>query len=302
MEEFNNIIKKYNKSYISQLNHLENLEDINQFALVFYKDVAEVYDCITRVKNIERNPTGFDLIDSPILGLLVKIWKLLKTIIEFYEENKGEMISILERSLIEVAITASYLLKNDESVIEDYRKCSYKDRLNILKELKKGSPLFQTKAGVRLLKSVNEKMTLEGFSIDDFKTQKANRWKLQGKSFFDIFKEVSHENLYKYTYGMMSESIHGSWNDSMDFYLYRNEDNTFSTNPFYQETDIRFISPILNFCNDPYKTWIQRIGCNDKDVLNILNILNLIEKINSKLLFQFDKHYDDWESITDNYE
>jgi hypothetical protein len=283
MEELKNIIKKYNQSYLSQLNDLEN---IDQFALVFYKDVAEIYDIITKVKNIERNPTGYDLVDAPILGLLVKICKLLKTIIEFYERDKREMISILGRPLIESAITASYLLQNDESVIEDYRKCSYKVRLNILKELKEGSPFFQTKAGEILLKSVNEKMNLEGFSVGDFEIQKANRWKLQGKNFFEIFKEISHQDLYKYTYGMMSESIHGSWNDSMDCYLHRNEDNTFSTNSSHQKlTDIKLISPILNFCNDPYKTWIQRIGCNDK------NVLNIIERINTILLVQLHKYH-----------
>ncbi|TOF71133.1 DUF5677 domain-containing protein, partial [Vibrio parahaemolyticus] len=117
------------------------------------------------------------------------------------------------RPLIEAAVTAEYLLLSEPEVIEDYRKCSYKDRLRILRELKEGSRFFETKAGKRLLKSVQEKMDLEGFTEEDFKVQKTNRWKLQGKNFFDIFKEISYEDLYKYTYGMMSESIHGSWNE-----------------------------------------------------------------------------------------
>jgi hypothetical protein len=66
--------------------------------------------------------------------------------------------------------------------------------------------LLESKAGKRLLKSVREKLAIEGFAKDDFSKQKDNRWRLQGKTFFDIFAEIHHENLYAATYGMMSDS------------------------------------------------------------------------------------------------
>ena len=44
---------------------LSSLDSVNRFALGFYKDVAEIYDCLTRVKNVETNPTGFNLLDAP---------------------------------------------------------------------------------------------------------------------------------------------------------------------------------------------------------------------------------------------
>jgi hypothetical protein len=117
MDEFRNILKRYDESYISK--NLQSVDDINEFGTTFYKDVAKIYDCITRVKNVERNPTGFSLHDAPILGLLVRIWKLLKEIIRYYEADNAEIISILERPLIEASVTATYLLKNDQSVIVD---------------------------------------------------------------------------------------------------------------------------------------------------------------------------------------
>jgi hypothetical protein len=287
MEEISNVIKKYDETYIS--NNLRSVAEINKFATIFYKDVADIYDCITRVKNVDRNPTGFSLSDAPILGLLVRIWKLLREIIRYYEENNAEIISILERPLIEAAVTATYLLQNDDSVIEDYRKCSYKDRLRILRELKEGSSFFETKAGKRLLKSVNEKMELENFSVEDFKIQKKNRWKLQGKRFFDIFSKIINEQLYKHTYGMMSESIHGSWNESMDFCLKQKDDGTFSPFPFYHRADIRYVSPTLKFCNPPFKLWLERIEANDK---YLLEVLNWVERVNTRLFMMFDEQYD----------
>lgn len=185
MEEIFAITEKYDEAYVRE--GLDSLEDINKFTTVFYKDVGDIYDGLTRVINTERNPVGFSLNDAPILGLLVRVWKLLKEIIKYYEQDNAEIISLLERPLIEASVVATYLMMNDESVIEDYRKCSYKDRLRILRDLESGSVFLETKAGNRLLESVREKMELEGLTTQDFDEQKRNRWRLQGKSFYDIF-------------------------------------------------------------------------------------------------------------------
>ena len=287
MDEIRKITEKYDVAFVKD--GLGSLEAINEFALTFYKDVAEVYDCITRIRSIERNPKGFTLEDAPILGLLVRVWKLLKEVIIYYERNNAEIIAILERPLIEASVVATYLLTNGQNVIEDYRKCSYKDRLRILRDLENGSAFFDTKAGKRLLKAVREKMRFENLTAQDFDAQKKNRWKIQGKTFYDIFSEVEHADLYAATYGMMSESIHGSWNESMDWCLTKNEDGTFSAYPFHHPADIRFVAPTLKFTNRPFRLWLQRIDAYDE---NLRNVLDWVERVNTALFVQFDQKYD----------
>lgn len=287
MDEILKITEKYDGAFMKE--RLGSVEAVNKFALTFYKDVAEIYDCITRIRNIERNPRGFSLNDAPILGLLVRIWKLLKEVIRYYEENNAEIIGILERPLIEAAVVARYLMTSDQSVVEDYRKCSYKDRLRLLRNLQMGSAFYKTKAGQRLIKSVREKMDFEKLTLQDFEVQKKNRWKIQGKSFYDIFAKAEHVDLYAATYGMMSESIHGSWNESMDFCLNKNDDGTFSTYPFPHPADIRFVSPTLLFTNKPYRLWLQRIDAYDE---NLGKLLDWIGRVNAALFRQFDEMYD----------
>ncbi len=287
MDEIRTITDKYDESYIGD--SLESLEGLNRFALTFCKDVANIYDCLTRIKNVERNPSGFSLDDAPVLGLLVRVCKLLTEIARYYEEDKAEIISILERPLIEASVIATFLMTNGPDVIEDYRKCSYKDRLRILRDLESGSAFYDTKAGTRLLASVREKIAFEGLTPHDFETQKENRWKIQGKSFYDIFSEVEHADLYAATYGMMSESIHGSWNESMDWCLTRNEDGTFSAYPFYHPADVRFICPILKFTNKPFRLWLQCIEAYDD---NLRGVLDWIERVNLALFSKFDALYD----------
>lgn len=287
LEELQEITEKYDAEYIK--NGFATVDELNRFGLTFFKDVAEIYDCITRIKNTERNPTGYTFDDAPILGLLVRVWKLMKEVIRYYEEDNAEVISVLERPLIEAAVTASFLMGSTSDVMEDYRKCSYKDRLRLVRDMESGSPFLDTKAGKRLLASVREKLALEGLNPSDFEMQKRNRWRVQGKTFHAIFSEVEHADLYACTYGMMSESVHGSWNESLDWCLTRNEDGTFSAYPFFHPADVRFLSPTLRFTNRPFRLWLQRIDAYDE---NLQAQLDWIDRVNSALFQKFDTLYD----------
>ncbi|HET7550445.1 MAG TPA: DUF5677 domain-containing protein [Gemmatimonadaceae bacterium] len=289
MDEIADRVKKYDESYIRE--HLVSPSDVNAFAATFFMDVAELYDTFTRIRNIERNPTGFSYDEAPILGLLVRMWKLMKEIVRYYVDDNAEFVGILERPFIEAAVVSRFLLSNDRSVVEDYRKCSYKDRLRFLRDHAAGSAFFvQTKPGQRLVRSVQDKLRREGLTEADFTVQKRNRWKIQGKSFYDIFAVVERADMYAATYGMMSESIHGSWNDSIDFDLRQLEDGTFGTYPFSQPADIRYVAPLIRFSNPAYREWLQRIEAYDQ---GLADILDWIERVNHALFLRFDETFEE---------
>ena len=289
MEEVRNIILRYKDLDFEK--EVSTFDGLVALSTTFYRDVAEIYDVVTRVKNVERNPTGFDFNDAAILGLLVRIWEILKEIVIYYEKNNADIISLLDRQVIEAAVTAKYLLiKGDEAII-DYRKCSYKDRINMILDSQKNPEFWQTKQGQRLMKSIMDKLETEGWNIGSFEEQKKNRWKLQGKSFYKIFTEIEPEAYYKHLYGIPSEGIHGSWNDSMDYNLQKNEDETFSVYPFYQAVDIRFVTPILRLCHDPYTMWLKRIDSEDE---YLLKALEWTRRMNVKLYNSFEAVYESY--------
>ena len=133
-------------------------------------------------------------------------------------------------------------------------------------------------------------MQNEGFSTDDFKEQKKNRWRLQGKSFYDIFAEIHPADQYPATYGMMSECIHGSWNESLDWCLRARPDGTFKPNLFSYPADVRFLAPTLHFTTPPFRQWAQRIDVYDDDTQRLLD---WIELVNETIFRAFDAHFDE---------
>src|SRR3954454_10195061 len=101
MNELRDILAKYSDVDIDK--EITTREGRARFSASFYRDVAEIYDAVTRIRNVERNPAGFDLNDAPILGLLIRMWKILKEVVRYYEEDNAQIIGMLDRPFVEAA-------------------------------------------------------------------------------------------------------------------------------------------------------------------------------------------------------
>jgi hypothetical protein len=91
---------------------------------------------------------------------------------------------------------------------------------------------------------------------------------------------------------MMSESIHGSWHETLEFCLAQRDDRTFSAYPFSHAADVRFISPTIRFTTPPFRLWLQRIEVADD---YLIQVLDWIDRVNVALFRRFDELYDDFQ-------
>ena len=282
MDEIHAILAKYEGDYLARL--LASTPEADRLALTFYEDVAEILDVLSRLRNVERNPTGFCIDDAPILGLLVRTWKLLKLVLWIYKEDSAEYAAVAERSLIEVAVTATYLLRSDSSAIEDYRRCSYKSRFKILEQASSEASYFDSKAGRRFLRSIKEKLALEGLDENSFEEQIANHWRLQGSTFRRIFEHVMGVDLYPAAYGTSSESVHGSWQDVRGYCLQGDVARGFL--PLYEplRVHVGHVSMIVPFATMPFREWAERVQLDEP---YIGEALDFVDRLNIRL---FDKY------------
>ena len=283
MDEIQAILAKYERNYLVRL--LASTPEADRLALAFYEDVAEILDILSRMKNVERNPTGFSIDDAPILGLLVRTWKLLKLVIWIYKEESAEYAVIAERSLMEVAVTATYLLRSGTSTMEDYRRCSYGNRFKILEQAAAGAMYYRSKPGQRLLRSIREKLALEGLDENSFEEQIANGWRLGGKTFLRVFEDVMGEDLYAVSYGASSESVHGSWQDIRGYSLQRDAARE-GFYPLYEplRVNVGNACMIVSFATLPFRKWAKRVQLDNP---YIGEVLDFIDRLNVRL---FDKY------------
>jgi hypothetical protein len=86
MDELREILIKYKDIDIDE--KLGSFDSLVAFSTVFYRDVAEIYDAVTRTRNLDRNPIGFQSNDAAILGLLVRTWKILKDCLLLRKEKR----------------------------------------------------------------------------------------------------------------------------------------------------------------------------------------------------------------------
>ena len=286
MQEIDRIWLKYDEACL--LDRLESLDDVNRLTLIFGRDVAATFRLVTLLRNRSRYPSGYGLSDAPVIGLLTRVAKLLRLVCMFYELDNAEYLSVFSRPLIESAVVATYLLREGKDAVEDFRRCSYKDTLRILRDHEGGSEFFRTPAGRRVLRSALDDLALEGLSNQSFARQKRNRWRLQGKSLYDIFGEVAGPDEFPFVYGIMSESIHGSWNESMDWCL-SNDDGTFSAYASFVGVDARAMLPLVRYATPPYALWIERIRLRD-EALHLT--LDRIQHYARTIYFKFDELYD----------
>ena len=271
------------------MDRLESLDDVNQLALAFCEDVARTYRLITLRRNPSRDPAGYGLADAPIVGLLTRVAKLFRLVCKFYKLGNADHLNAFSRPLVESAIIATYLLREGDEAVEDFRRCSYKHTLRILRDYENGSEFFRTAAGQRVLRSALDDLALEGLSKQSFAVQKRNGWRLQGKSLYDIFGEVVSPAEYPFVYGILSESIHGSWNESMDWCLSRKDDGTFSAFSRHVGVDARAILPFVLYATPPFVLWSDRIQIQDD---SMRQTFDRIDNYSRSIFRRFDELYD----------
>ena len=116
----------------------------------------------------------------------------------------------------------------------------------------------------------------------------AGAWRA-GRCTREIFAEVAGAAAYPFVYGIMSESIHGSWNESMDWCLLRNDDATFSAYALLVGVDARVMLPLVRYATPPYVLWIERIELRDK---SLTQTLDRIQQYAVTIYSRFDELYD----------
>lgn len=276
MNEITEIFNKYSNIDLSEFSKTEI--KLNEFVIKFSKDLGELIDLLSRVINHETHPNYYNLNESTIVGSITRIVKFYQEYIKFQELNKQEIQSLFMRPMYESFIITKYLIKNGTESQENFRLVSYRARYQNFKKLieldDKEHPIIK-----RQLLKLESKLNIDGFTIEDLKIENSKqynkKWKLDGKSFREINKEVDNDDLYSFIYGVGSDAVHGNWQEIIDFHLTRKENGYFGFLN-YEKCDCRVIVPMNSIVIESLLEFMNWNKCLTKEIENGLIRMNKI--------------------------
>jgi len=272
MIEINNILLKYFKKPSDSFTETEI--KLNAFLIQFSKDLADLTDLLSRLRNRETHPNYYNINEMTIVGSITRIIKLFKEIIINYELNKLEILTLFARPLYESFIVTKYLIRNGINSQINFRKVSYRARFKNLKFLNeveyKTHPIIQ-----RQIIKLNSKLKEDGFTISDLEKEdkKNKQWKLDGKSFWEIHSEVDNTDLYSFIYGAGSDAVHGNWQEILDFHI-TNKENGYFGFLNYEKCDCRSLVLINSIAIESIIEFLKWNSCiTDEIEIGLNNML-----------------------------
>jgi hypothetical protein len=247
------------------------------------------------ISNSPYSSIGYSKDEAIIYGHLARIFDLLRSIRRsvLKETATREIISIMNRSIIETCITLEYFLTfYDDKLLDDYRMTSLKMLRSYENVVKKNIDLRNgDKIAIEdsILKSISKAYENSGVSRDDIDKWNAKKSILKG--FKDRFKDVGKEDLYDVAYRTGSQSTHGNWDTLTTNYLIYNIDTErFSIDLREIPLDFREINPILIIIVNTLKVYLslyERNEANLKDIEffeELLACLADLEELHEKYL------------------
>jgi hypothetical protein len=186
---------------------------------------------------------GFTKEQAPIVGLMVRIWKLYDMMCYHVSQNHGEISSMFIRPIYEAYIKVMYLIANPTSY-ESFIRTSYKSDIEMYKDLKpKEEEGSLDQAGTKILRRIESLMDRDNLDIEELLQINHSGWRFDGKDFRTISKEILPDNFYTFIFSNSSSFIHGDWRDIRKSHL-AEENRRYYPDPETDPVDPRYILPI----------------------------------------------------------
>jgi hypothetical protein len=244
----------------------------------YLKELSELTSYI--IDPSKENCISYSINDGTIVGLFVKIVKCHNEIITAYLNKKGDVLMWLSRPLYEAFVLMKYLIVNGKDSQRNYRLVSYRNRFKRLAECKMRNSAIDKV----MLTKFYDAIKVDGFSEIDFETEdkqpKSKKWKLDGKNFGELHREVENPNTYSYVYGTLSEFIHSGWGEARQYNLKQCSENKFIAKlEYYDNLEIQYITPINSIVLEAAVEFLKWNEREDevvilKEHIRINNLLN----------------------------
>ena len=169
---------------------------------------------------------------AAICGNMVRLYKLLHSVLDQTCQRRQETSFILSRLVFETLVNIRYMIKEFSSeLIGSYVGYSFRHERKLRDVIQAN---INTRHGVilpiedRMLKSINRSAAAAGILLDEVDLKQKGPW--GGKNLFDKSEAVGLDEAYLAVFGGASHSVHGNWHEIYGNHLHWDENEGFTPN------------------------------------------------------------------------
>lgn len=162
-------------------------------------------------------------------GHLIRLFKLVDGLLDQTVKLRRETSFVLGRLAFECIVNLRYLIAYaSEELFDSYRSYSLRHERRLLGLIRmniedRGGEVLAIEQ--RMINSIERSFRVSGISLDAAATPAERNW--GGKNLFERAKGVGLESAYLAAFGGASHSVHGNWQDLLEYHLEDVDGKTF---------------------------------------------------------------------------
>jgi hypothetical protein len=188
------------------------------------------YVCVAAC-TMGTKPT-WDRDQAAICGNMVRLYKLLHSVLDQTCQRRQETSFILARLVFETSVNIRYLIDNfSPELIDSYVSYSFRHERKLRDVIDRN---VAARSGVvlpiedRMLKSIYRSADAAKIALDEIDPRRTGPW--GGKNLFEKAEAVGLGQAYLAAFGGASHSVHGNWHEIYGNHLHWDESGGFTPN------------------------------------------------------------------------
>jgi len=210
----------------------------------------------------------------------VRLYKLVDGLLDQTCKHRRETSFVLARLAFECIVNLRYLIAfASDELFDSYRAYSLQHERRLLGRIKEN---IEARNGIelpieqRMMGSIEKSFRVSGLDADASVKSGERNW--GGKNIFERAKAVGLEGAYLASFGGASHSIHGNWQDLLEYHLDNIDDESFRAEFRWHSPRPQVLQAIARNAVESVIDFVRYLVPNDSDVL-VNDLLELQERI-----------------------
>ena len=234
---------------------------------------------------------AWDLNWAIVGGHLVRLYKLISAMLDQTCQRKRETSFIFSRLAFECIINLRYLIKHEsDELFKSYRKYSLQHEYKLYKKI---SENIKKRSGKeldierRILNSIEKSFQVSGISMGEIRSLKLKNW--GRKNILEKASDLELEDAYLASFGGGSHTIHGNWQDLLEYHLEETENGYFMPVFDWHQPRPQLLNVIALYSTETvieYLNYIDEGSIKDVEgeLINLKERILLLDNLHEKFL------------------